>query len=233
MHGLYEPISVNEILTIERGVSGRDYFHPERGSCAELKSLAKNYTSSDDFQKYKDEVANKIRPLLDGLNLSDPSADDIDDACDFGLTFWCNGKSVIPNVTDAMIDTCREYLGKLMYGLYGSGPGIAGSPAMRDIFRLMDESLSGQSPVRFALISSHDSTVSALLTMLGYSEPYGPPYASHLAFEVWEDTNTREMQIRVVYNGVEVPLIDGKSLVKLHEFRQKIGPMTNHCPEFV
>ena len=232
MQGLYEPVSMNEILTIESGISGKDYFHPERKSCAELKQISKNYTHSHEFKTYMNQVAQKIQPILDELNVTDPSADDIDGACDFAFTFWCNGNSVIPGLTDEMIDTCMEYNGKMMYGMYSTSPGVAGSPAMREIFRIMDESIL-QKPVRFALISSHDSTVAALLTMLGYTEKYGPAYASHLAFELWEDDATKEMYIRVVYNGKEIPLINEKTLVKLHEFRQKIGVLTNHCPEFV
>ena len=233
MQGLYPPVSMNEILTIESGVSGKDYFHPERKSCKELKELSKNYTSTTEFKEYMKETANVIQPLLDALDVTDPDADDIDGVCDFTFTYWCNDNTFTPEVTDEMIEKCIEYQGKMMFGLYSSGKGIAASPSMRELFRLMDESLGGHSPVRFALISSHDSTVAALLTMLGYTEVQGPPYASYLAFEVWENEDSKEFYIRVFYNGKEIPLIDGNTLVKLHEFRALVGPLTSHCHEFL
>lgn len=232
LQGLYPPISMNEIITIESGVTEKDYFHPETASCAEYKEMKTNYSSTPEFKKFLADTIEQAQPIFDALGVTSTKYSDINNACDYALTFWCNNISFGQNITEDMIHVCRKYVGSLMGVMYRTNPGIATSPAMREIFRIMDESLGGEKPTKFALLSSHDTTIAGLLAMMDYSEELGPPYASYLMFEVLEDNNSKELHIRVVFNGKDIPLVDGRTCVTLHEFREKIGPLLGHCPEF-
>ncbi|CAN0552189.1 unnamed protein product, partial [Ectocarpus sp. 8 AP-2014] len=45
--------------------------------------------------------------------------------------------------------------------------------------------LSGDNPTKFALFSGHDTVVAPLLAAFGAYDCRWPPYASHVAFELW------------------------------------------------
>lgn len=45
--------------------------------------------------------------------------------------------------------------------------------------------VSGESPWKFALFSGHDTVIAPLLASLGAYDCRWPPYASHIAFELW------------------------------------------------
>lgn len=45
--------------------------------------------------------------------------------------------------------------------------------------------VSGESPLKFALFSGHDTVIAPLLASLGAYDCLWPPYASYLAFELW------------------------------------------------
>lgn len=47
------------------------------------------------------------------------------------------------------------------------------------------EALSGETSTKFALFSGHDTVVAPLLAALGAYDCRWPPYASHVAFELW------------------------------------------------
>lgn len=49
----------------------------------------------------------------------------------------------------------------------------------------LQEALSGETTVKFALFSGHDTVVAPLLAALGAYNCRWPPYASHVAFELW------------------------------------------------
>lgn len=56
----------------------------------------------------------------------------------------------------------------------------------------LQKTLSGESSIKFALFSGHDTVVAPLLAALGAYNCRWPPYASHVAFELWSKSSARK-----------------------------------------
>ena len=54
---------------------------------------------------------------------------------------------------------------------------------------------------KFVLYSNHDSTLRAVLSALGIFDKVWPPYASHIAMELWEETATGKHFVAMQYDG--------------------------------
>ncbi len=66
----------------------------------------------------------------------------------------------------------------------------------------MQAALGGRSPVRFALFSGHDHTITPLMQTLGTGADRAPPFAARLVFELYESrTNSSNQFLRILYNG--------------------------------
>jgi acid phosphatase len=231
MQGLWPPQTYNEILTIESGGLSMDFFEPSSGSCADLRKLYDEYADSPEFINFTASIRTVVDPIVKYFNSS------IGSSCDSALARWCNEGSLGPDIqnqteVDEIMDTCRRYFGLEQFGAYKTNPGVAASPAMRELFRLMDSALGGRKSFRFALLSSHDTTVASLLTMIGHVEEYYPPFASWIAFEVWDDRKIGDLMLRVVYNSKVVNVTGGPGYMKLSDFRTQLGPLMKYCPEF-
>ncbi|XP_013407127.2 2-phosphoxylose phosphatase 1 [Lingula anatina] len=87
-------------------------------------------------------------------------------------------------------------------------------------------------PVKFALFSGHDTTISPLLTALGLHDGIWPPFASRLTFELYRSVANERLYMRVVYLGKDVTrklrfcggsLIDGMCPLKNFLKFAKVG----------
>ncbi|OHT02734.1 histidine acid phosphatase [Tritrichomonas foetus] len=237
MQGLYPPVSVNEFMSIETGGSKSDFFHAQTSSCSDLKKQDKNFSKSDILKNFTDQTKSQIKPLFDFLKVDFEDADssDIDGMCDFLISSYCNGKLQIPeNITEEMVFTCMKFINFMMTDRYSFGGeyGIAGSPAMRELTRLRDRSISGTDSTRLHVMSSHDSTIISLLLFFEYKDEFPPPYASHLAFEIYEQDSSHELYLRLVVNGKEVKMFNESTLLPLDYVMGKISPHMKYCDEF-
>lgn len=62
---------------------------------------------------------------------------------------------------------------------------------------------NNQLPVKYTLLSAHDTTVAAVMTLLGAPVSVQPPYASDLNFSLYQTSNNNYV-VRVTYNGAPV-----------------------------
>ncbi|CAM9307241.1 unnamed protein product, partial [Laminaria digitata] len=85
-------------------------------------------------------------------------------------------------MSEADRQMCMKYVGAA-----GGGEAAALSlyPFTREILTNMRDVLSGKSAMKFALFSGHDTVIAPLLAALGAYDCRWPPYASHVAFELW------------------------------------------------
>jgi len=67
-----------------------------------------------------------------------------------------------------------------------------------------DEKNRGHSDLRFVLLSSHDSTLSMLLSALGLPQSETPPFASAVFFELWSSDG--KQFVKLIYNDNELDL---------------------------
>lgn len=62
-------------------------------------------------------------------------------------------------------------------------------PFYQDLLDLLDDAASGETTLKFALFSGHDTTVGPLLAALRADDSVWPHYASNVAFELWTDSS--------------------------------------------
>jgi len=232
--GLYPPATMAEMIDIITGSPTIDPLRPHKEVCADIKALYSQFINSDSFKAFLLQTVSAIQPALTYLNESSVEPSRLDKVCDWVTTMYCNDKMMGPGITSDVISSCRRFQGKMLYGLYGMNDesrGTGFSYGMREMFRILDEFISGASSSKFALLSAHDSTVAAFLSALGYSHEYIPPLASHVAMEIY--LKGSEHYVRFVLNGQPIPLkhFNNQVIVGLHEFRQAITPIINKCPE--
>lgn len=82
-----------------------------------------------------------------------------------------------------------------------------------------------QPSVKYTLFLSHDSTLSAIMKLIGQPLPYQPNFASHIHLEVIKE-NTGEYLVKIeYYNTPNTPLIKPDYLIKmsLSQFFQKVA----------
>ena len=237
--GLYPPNSPYEILDIVTGSPSLDPLRPKKDFCKDFLDIYTEYYNSDEFQTYYKATLETVQPVLDYLNISKDKVDfsKLDKISDWVTTMYCNDKYMPETITPEIISKCREYQGTMLFGFFGHSNETRGIPfsyGFREIARLLDAFTNGESNQKFILLSAHDSTVAAFLSMLGYSDKYIPPLASHVVIEVYMHEPTQEYYIRFVFNGepVKLLLMNNQTLVKLHDFRQMIDPLTlPYCQE--
>lgn len=77
---------------------------------------------------------------------------------------------------------------------------------------------------KFILYSAHDSTVCALLSALHYPKFVGqPPYASHIAFELLQSTETTKYFVNISFNGEVFPIKGCKMPCEYTNFLQLVS----------
>jgi acid phosphatase len=224
IHGLWPPQNPNEILTMETGGTGQDFFMP---SCSEIGKLWNEFHDTQVYKDFVKLVDQEAKPFGDFFHTSGSGS------CDLAIARYCNEGEFLPEPANYthMIDMCRRVIGLGAFGSYNLSRGVAGSPGMREIFRKMNASLVGNTTQKFFLFSAHDMSVAAILTNIGYVPPETqvPTYASWIDFEVWEDAKEKALMLRIVYNG-EVLKINGETTyMKLDHFIDVMMPLTDHC----
>ncbi|KND01067.1 uncharacterized protein SPPG_04158 [Spizellomyces punctatus DAOM BR117] len=78
--------------------------------------------------------------------------------------------------------------------------GLRVGPLLDELVQTMEE---GKKELYY--YSAHDTTISGVLSVLGFEPVLWPPYASHLVFEVWT-RGEGEKGVKVLYNGQVVDL---------------------------
>ncbi|KAH0789888.1 histidine acid phosphatase [Histomonas meleagridis] len=233
--GLYESQSVNELIDITSGPSSNDLFRPSHKTCGDIKNLYQKYVDSDKFKEFLARSGEILKPVREYLNLTEWTQSSGNKACDWVFTMYCNEKTMSPDINQTHIDICSEMLARNLYDLYlqdDETMGIGFSAGMRELLRVLNMSLSGESTVKFALHSTHDSTVSVFMSLLGNRLDTLPPLASHLAMEVYQKNN--EKYVRFVLNGKPLPIkfMNDQIMVKLDDFITNVKPKINYCKEF-
>jgi hypothetical protein len=76
-----------------------------------------------------------------------------------------------------------------------SSRGLMASYVMRQILGDADSQIGNSNGTKMAIFSANDTLFAAILSLLGYSSPYG----SHIAIEYWRDKN-QDPSVRGVFS---------------------------------
>lgn len=104
------------------------------------------------------------------------------------LTHHCHGQSVPEEIADhSLLEEIQDDL-KRHYDLVAQETKkFAGGPLLRDVLATLQPVVTGESALKFALFSGHDTgPILPLLHALGVADGKWPPYASTILLEVYE-----------------------------------------------
>ena len=220
------PQEPNEIIDI---TTGSEFMESLRIStfCEDINNLNSEIMSNESYQTWYNEKWDELINLSTYLNIQ-KSESNLNLMCDWVSTHFCDDKQLPPEVTDEMQQTCLEVLSYNLYEKYKVNPYVFASAAMRTVLKQAKAALAGETKVKFALNSAHDSTVASMVQLLKGTPgnrpddtEWIPPYASHFTMEIWENQD-QEKYVRFVYNGevIKLQLMDNQELVKWDDFLQ-------------
>ena len=222
LHGMYEPKTYTEKLLIETGQYGFDALYPSSELDDFYVQKTKEFISKSEFQYRLSLIPPEIKKVIPKNPVNQILAGD------FIYCLLCNNFKLPKIIEDdnkryqMMIHTNKKCFGSLYYLMnsnmtFGTTRFIefVGKKAFRPIIELfvshLKKFMDQKTEVRFTLFSGHDITISAFLIALGILNKEGiPPYASHLAAELWEKRNKRV--IRFVINGEIIRLNNSESI---------------------
>ena len=232
MKGLYEPKSINEIIDITTGTSS-DTFKPGKSYCKDMGILNKKLGNK--LNDYLNEVKDLLAPVKAYVGMNSWTLDSANAMCDWLVTMNCN-EETFDNTTinQTHIDVCGDFVLKMFFELYyqdNETNGIAFSYSMREILRYLDDFINGVTENKFILLSSHDSTLAAYLSLLGHRESR-IPYSSNLAMETYKKDN--EYYVRFVFNSkpIGIRFMNDQVLVSLKDFKESVAKYIDYCHEW-
>jgi hypothetical protein len=207
MHGLYHPEADGELLDVTQ-VSFWE------GQAAE------NLPGNPLLKKLVAESRRILRPMLEKFGWMDSDPFWIMALADVFLPRRCSNNSYDEVVTDEMYDRMLDDFSFLTCLSRSMVTEREWTPIWRGIDESLKRQLSGQSSVRLTVTAAHDTTLASILNGLGQCGFLNrPPYASHIAVEVWQ---ADELFVRFVGNGQVIP-VEGKNLTRLVELRKRFS----------
>ncbi|EAY02778.1 Histidine acid phosphatase family protein [Trichomonas vaginalis G3] len=233
MNGLYPAATPDEMVTIETGHATLEMLHPQTSQCKDLKQAWDNWVKTYDYLQHKNEATPYLKPLADAVNIdfykSEATWMFIGD---WMATIACTSHQLPDLVNDTVLTYGMKAVEFYSHGFFKYARGVAGSAIMREILRIVDNRLAGKNNYKFALLSAHDVSIVAALTLLGYDNPHWSPFRSYMVTQIWEDQN-EQLYIRFVYNNqpVKINFMENESLVKLTRFRSRVAGYLDHCRE--
>ena len=236
LHGAFPPQSPNEIIDIIADTSDGSLLRPNKDWCQDMTDAWNKHIDDPEYEKWVSDNGETVKPVIDFLNLGEVNGDNLNTACDYVCTHYCDDKQAPSVVTDEIEQVCLNVTGSYLYDYYLSNSSVTASYTMRELLRIPKLIRNNNSSVKFALMSSHDTTVAAVNALLGgvtARQARIPPYASHLLLELYAD-NDGTLYIRFALNGKEIPLAqcNNQTMVKFDEFVEKYSEINNYCKEF-
>jgi hypothetical protein len=161
-----------------------------------------------------------LAPLLEHFNWTDLKPVEVLMMGDFFVASKCSNNTYDPIVTD---DLYERMMADFDF-LTANARSKMAEAELTSIWREIDEGvktlLSGTSRARFTLIAGHDATLASILAGIGHPNLLGrPPYASHIAVELWR---LEDLFIRFVVNG-KVVAFEGSELTPVLDLKKRFS----------
>lgn len=260
VNGMYPKRPRAQPLRVELHAVNAETMYPH-SSCTFIGDTYKTFRKSEARQRIKDELA----ALFDPTEFK--SQDDYDFYTKRSLPALCNtvatlhghGFPLPQGIRADHVDSICEMSGKEYEAVYTSDKRITRLAIGRflgeildvlkdkvesDTFIMDDEKLMGistmseRAPPKFMLMSGHDNTIAPLILSLNLMSGTHPPMGSHLAFELYKKTPSKqgtnksatdaEYFVQTVYNfkPVALPACGNQLLCPFDEFVKVVIPRT-------
>jgi len=206
IQGMYPPASPNEVVPLVTDTDNAGILHPSKDWCSDLNGQSSAWDKSPNLTEKSQELKVKYENVLKDYMPKGWDMKIFKKVASAAVLTRCGNKTLPPPIDDIFVNDSIYFLGFYYDGMNSlpNYTGVGAAPIFREMFRLADEKLSGQTETKFVLLSSHDTEISAVLTTFGYHVKYAIQPRAHLAFELWEDK--RSVKARFVYNGVPIPV---------------------------
>ena len=238
LHGLLPPQGPNEVIDIETDTDDLSVLRPSPDFCSDLSNMKDEYEKTDVFKNWVDSTWEIVKEYANSLGVYEKSASNINSVCDYLSTVYCDDKRLpIEAQNETVQQTCLNSIGFSMYDLYKFNSSVPGSYTMRKMIKVADQAAK-DGKLKFSLLSAHDSSLSTILVFLRGKSIQSwnriPPFASHLAMELWSsDSQPSEYYVRFAFNGDDLPLdkMNNQTLVKYDEFKNAYNDYNKYCTE--
>jgi acid phosphatase len=229
--GLYPSTSTNEVLYFETASEMTSDMQLEGDRCPEIAQAKADFNNGPVPRGFVEQNYATLKPALDAVGLPG-SVGAFGRLCGWAIAFNCSTTSTGPPwLTDAAMDVCQRFEALTQFVQFrdASSRGLFSSYIMRHV--LHDAAVHIGTEKKMGFFSTHDTSLSAILASLGYTDSHVPLYASHIAIEYWEDAEG-DIWVRHVFNGVPVgiDLFDGDNLVRYDQFLDVMRQFWDHCP---
>jgi len=221
--GLYGKENITEIPRVTTRCISTEYLSPILGIC-KYRAEWKNFLMSDlagNFTHHK-STAKELRELLNMTHEDKPL--NFVTLYDFLHCRKAHGMHV-PEFLLEREDEIKKYASQLQGRVIRSDNKVEG--LRRSIGQLVDEICKlteERDPRKMFLYSAHDSTLIALLMVLGCWDDHWPEFSASLCFELYEN-KPNEKYLRVLYEG-EPLLLDSNDptneYLALNKFLKKM-----------
>jgi hypothetical protein len=166
-----------------------------------LKKQMSEFTLKDTI---REELVELFSPSVAGRSITDVS-DQVHARICHSLSLPCNDQGQCMSSALALsvsAEANRLYCEKY-HGPHGGKTAALLSmyPFLSEILQVLQDNANGGSNVRLAVFVGHDTVIAPILSSLGVSECGWPPYASRIAFELWEKRPGVPSHIRILFNG--------------------------------
>ena len=235
LHGAFPPQSPNELIEVladsQDGGSLRLNFDWHQ----DARDVRDRWFATDDFKAWVDENWEVVKDVAVELGVGEKTWKNLNDVCDFVSTHFCSDKMLPAFVSQEVIDRCPAVLGNITWDLMETNKTVVGSYMMRELMRVPIEVVNGTSKVKFALMSSHDTSIATVLVFLKnrMGRVKVPGFASHLLLELWKGEGDADFTIRWIMNGEPVPLreLGDKTEVLFSDFMDAYQDMYKYCTD--
>lgn len=228
---LYPPAAPGEELEIITGSANHEPLYPSSKQCKYLSEAFDNFTKSEEFNKRKEAGLKVYGELFTKLNITKDTLNWMF-VGDFIYSYVCNDHDIPEWLTDDMVKQATTDVSYFAYGFFDYTPGYNGASIWRAVLRGFDAFLEKRSTKKFWMYSAHDTTIGAALNSFGITDNKLPPFRSHMAMELWEDSK-KDVYIRLVLNGEPVIIPSEKTdVIKYARFKELLHEsVTNYCIE--
>jgi acid phosphatase len=236
LQGCLPAQSPNEVIDVTTDTASGSLLRLNPDWFRDARDVRARWTATAEYAALVNATWEAIADFAAVLGVYEESEDAIEAVCDLAAAYYCSGKRLPSSANTTVQRACLEALGNFTFGLLESNATVLGSYIVRELLRPARLFANGTSDAKFALESSHQTAVAAVLVFLSGRGAFvaRPPLRSHLAYELWRADGDADYVIRWAINGREVPLreCDGRTQVPLGEFLEKYRDMDRYCLHF-
>lgn len=197
--GLYPNSSA--LLDIDVVEKARDNAFPNGRFCPQLRDMSNRIKSSRKYQEYYARNLASIQRMLEAGWKEPVNLFHLNDILRARM---CHNLPYPPGVSHADATAIMHGISQLFSMIDETRP--VQKFGIGSFFADWLKNFELQPRPRFVLYSNHDSTMRVLLEAMKVRKVVWPPYASHVAFELWENESDGVHYIAAQYDGEPMPL---------------------------